>query len=178
MSAQGIQFVEIGARFQELQAVFGMSKGLIEEVGTLPAFMQGSEAPSKMQSATEASISWTAANLYALRCAQLGRRCGDATDHPVFRLNMQYGEKDDIKGDSKIRAMGINALVELEGQAQRLTAVHEVANGMQIPLSNQMMVLREFARAFKLIPMVLPSEAEIEKIKAQEQQQGPSDRKS
>lgn len=172
---QGIQFVEIGARFQELQAVFGISKGLIEEVGTLPAFMQGSEAPSKMQSATEASISWTAANLWVRRAV---RNWDDDVVTPLitrfFDFNMQYSEKDDIKGDSKIRAMGITALVELEGQAQRLTQFMQVANGMQIPLSNQMMVLREFARAFKLDPdVVLPSEAEIEKIKAQEQQQGP-----
>lgn len=172
---QALQFVEIGARLQELQAVFGMSKSLIEEVGTLPAFMQGSEAPGKMQSATEASISWTAANLWVRRAV---RNWDDDVVTPLitrfFDFNMQYSEKDDIKGDSKIRAMGITALVELEGQAQRLTQFMQVANGMQIPLSNQLMVLREFARAFKLDPdVVLPSEAEIEKIKAQEQQQGP-----
>lgn len=172
---QAMQFVEIGARFQELQAVFGMSKSLIEEVGTLPAFMQGSEAPGKMQSATEASISWTAANLWARRAV---RNWDDDVVTPLitrfFDFNMQYSEKDDIKGDSKVRAMGITALVELEGQAQRLTQFMQVANGMQIPLSNQMMVLREFARAFKLDPdVVLPSQAEIDKMKAQEQQQGP-----
>jgi hypothetical protein len=172
---QGIQFIEIGARFQELQAIFGMSKSLIEEVGTLPAFMQGHDAPAKMQSATEASISWTAANLWVRRAV---RNWDDDVVTPMitrfFDFNMQYSDKQEIKGDSRIRAMGITSLVELEGQAQRLTQFMQVANGMQIPLSNQIMVLREFARAFKLDPdVVLPSEAEIEKMKAKEQEQGP-----
>ena len=46
-----MQFVEINARFPELQAIFGMSKQLIDEgwhVASLPA---GQEAPARMQSA-------------------------------------------------------------------------------------------------------------------------------
>lgn len=171
----GIQFIEIGARFQELQAVFGTSKQLIEEVGTLPAFLQGSDAPSYMQSATGASLAYTAANLWVRRAV---RNWDDDIVTPMitrfFDWNMQYSEKEEIKGDSRVRALGITALVELEGQAQRLTQFMQTASQMGIPPSNQMAIMREFARAFKLDPdKVLPSEAEIEKMKAAEQQQGP-----
>lgn len=171
---QSMQFVEINARFPELQGVFQMSKGLIEEVGTLPAFLQGTDAPNYMQSATGASIAYTAANLWVRRAV---RNWDDDIVTPVigrfFDWNMQYSEKDDIKGDSKVRAMGITALVELEGQAQRLTQFMQVASQMGLPPSNQMAIMREFARAFKLDPdRVLPTEQEIEAMKQQEAANG------
>ena len=171
----GIQFVEINARFPELQGIFSMSKQLIEEVGTLPAFLQGTEAPNYMQTATGASIAYTAANLWVRRAV---RNWDDDIVTPMitrfFDWNMQYSEKKDIKGDSRVRALGIVALVELEGQAQRLTQFMQTASQMGIPPSNQMAIMREFARAFKLDPdKVLPSEQEIEKMKAAEQAQGP-----
>ena len=50
----------------------------------------------------------------------------------------------------------------------------QTSANMGLPPSNQMRLMREFARAFKLDPdLVLPTEAEIEKMKAAEQQAGP-----
>lgn len=172
---QGIQFIDIASRLEELQAIFGMSKQLIEEVGTLPAFLQGTEAPNYMQSATGASIAYTAANLWVRRAV---RNWDDDIVSPMitrfFDWNMQYSEKEEIKGDSRVRAMGIAALVELEGQAQRLQAFMQTAQAMGLPPSNQMRLMRQFARAFKLDPdQVLPTEAEITKMQQAEQQQGP-----
>mgnify|MGYP000727594514 FL=1 len=172
---QGIQFVEINARFPELQGVFTMSKQLIEEVGTMPAFLQGQEAPSYMQSATGASIAYTAANLWVRRAVR--NWDDDVITSQITRyydFNMQYSDRDEIKGDSRVRALGIASLVELEGQAQRLSQFMQTSANMGLPPSNQMRLMREFARAFKLDPdLVLPTEAEIEKMKAAEQQAGP-----
>lgn len=172
---QGIQFISIDTRLSELQAIFGMSKQLIEEVGTLPAFLQGSEAPNYLQSATGASIAYTAANLWVRRAV---RNWDDDIVGPLvtrfFDWNMQYSEKEEIKGDSRVRALGITALVELEGQAQRLQAFMQTAQAMGLPPSNQMRLMREFARAFKLDPdQVLPTEQEIAHMQQAEQQQGP-----
>lgn len=172
---QGIQFIAIDARLQELQAIFGMSKQLIEEVGTLPAFLQGTEAPNYMQSATGASIAYNAANLWVRRAV---RNWDDDIVTPLitrfFDWNMQYSEKAEIKGDSRVRALGIAALVELEGQAQRLQAFMQTAQAMGLPPSNQMRLMREFARAFKLDPdRVLPSEQEIARMQQAEAQQPP-----
>ena len=170
-----MQFVEINARFPELQAIFGMSKQLIDEVGTLPAFLQGQEAPARMQSATQSSIEWTAANLWVRRAV---RNWDDDIVSPMitrfFDWNMQYSEKEEIKGDSRVQALGIAALVELEGQVQRLQAFMQTSSNMGIPPSSQMAIMREFARSFKLDPdKVLPTEAEIQKMKEAEAQQGP-----
>lgn len=172
---QGIQFVPIESRLEELQAIFGMSKQLIEEVGTLPAFLQGTEAPNYMQSATGASIAYNAANLWVRRAV---RNWDDDIVTPLvtrfFDWNMQYSEKAEIKGDSRVRALGIAALVELEGMAMRLQAFMDTATKMGLPPSNQMRIMREFARAYKLDPdTVLPTEQEIAKMQQAEQQQGP-----
>ena len=172
---QGIQFINIESRLEELQAIFGMSKQLIEEVGTLPAFLQGTEAPNYMQSATGASIAYTAANLWVRRAV---RNWDDDIVTPLitrfFDWNMQYSEKEEIKGDSRVRALGIAALVELEGMANRLQAFMDTATKMGLPPSNQMRIMREFARAYKLDPdTVLPTEQEIAKMQQAEQQQEP-----
>lgn len=170
-----IQFVQIESRLEELQAIFSMSKQLIEEVGTLPAFMQGTEAPNYMQSATGASIAYNAANLWVRRAV---RNWDDDIVTPLitrfFDWNMQYSEKAEIKGDSRVRALGIAALVELEGMAMRLQAFMDTATKMGLPPSNQMRIMREFARAYKLDPdTVLPTEQEIAKMQQAEAQQGP-----
>ena len=73
-----------------------------------------------------------------------------------------------------MQALGIAALVELEGQVQRLQAFMQTSSNMGIPPSSQMAIMREFARSFKLDPdKVLPTEAEIQKMKEAEAQQGP-----
>jgi hypothetical protein len=172
---QGIQFVEINARFPELQGVFTMSKQLIEEVGTMPAFLQGQDAPSYMQSATGASLAYTAANLWVRRAVR--NWDDDVITNQITRYydwNMQYSDKEEIKGDSRVRALGIASLVELEGQAQRLSQFMQASSNMGLPPSNQMRLMREFARAFKLDPdLVLPTESEIAKMQQAEQAQGP-----
>lgn len=170
---QGIQFVEINSRLGELQSIFAASKSLIEEVGTMPGFMQGADAPSKMQSATEASISWTAANLWVRRCI---RNWDDDVTQPMitgfYDFNMQWSEKEEIKGDSKVRALGIAALAELEGQAGRMQQLANAASAMGLPMSTQYAMLRELSRSLKLDPdRWLPTEQEIAKLKAQEAKQ-------
>jgi hypothetical protein len=144
-------------------------------VGTLPAFVQGQEAPAAMQSATQASISWTAANLWVRRCV---RNWDDDVVTPTIQdyydWNMQHSPKDEIKGDSRPQALGIAALVELEGQAQKMQAFIQAAKAMGVPISNQMMMLRQFARSYKLDPdLVCPSEQEIAKMKEAEEKAGP-----
>jgi hypothetical protein len=172
---QGIQFINIDSRLPELQAIFTASKALIEEVGTMPGFMQGQDAPAKMQSATEASISWTAANLWVRRCV---RDWDDDIITPLvtayYDWNMQYSEKEEIKGDSKVRALGTSYLAELEGQATKLQTLAQAASAMGLPMSTNYAMLRELSRSMKLDPdRWLPSEQEVQKIKEQEQQQGP-----
>ncbi len=168
---QALKFVNIDSRLPELKEIFVASKALIEEVGTMPAFLQGQEAPAAMQSATQASIAWTAANLWVRRCV---RNWDDDIVTPTisdyYDWNMQYSEKKEIKGDSQVQALGIAALVELEGQAQRMQQFVQAAQAMGVPLSNQLRMLRQYARGLKFDPdTMLPSETELAKMREQEE---------
>jgi hypothetical protein len=170
VKGSGFEVVELNSRISEFLAVFRESKMLVEEVGTLPAWLQGQDAPAAMQSATGSSIAWTAANLWVRRCV---RNWDDDVVTPTiggfFDWNMQYSPKKEIKGDSQVQALGISALAELEGVAQRMKEFITTAKAMGVPLSSQLLMLRQFARSFKLDPdLVLPSEAEIEKMKQNE----------
>lgn len=170
-----LQLINVESRLAELQAIFSMSKALVEEVATLPAFMSGTDAPGKMQSATEASIGWTAANIWVRRAA----RCwDDDVVTPIitryYDWMMEFSDKEDIKGDLKVVARGVSALVELEGSATRMNQFLTVASQMGIAPSNKYQLLREFAKAFKIDPdKVLPSPEEVRRMQQAEQQQGP-----
>ena len=168
----GIQFINIDSRLGELQQIFMASKALIEEVGTMPGFIQGQDAPAKMQSATEASISWTAANLWVRRCM---RNWDDDVITPLisgyYDWNMQYSEKAEVKGDSKVHALGISYLAELEGQSSKMQILAQAAQSLGLPLSTQYAMLREMCRSLKLDPdRWLPSEQELAKMKQAESQ--------
>lgn len=174
---KAFKLLTIESRLEELQNIFVAAKTLIEEVGTMPAFLQGQDAPGKVQSATEASISWTAANLWVRRCV---RNWDDDITTPMigdfFDWNMQHSKKAEIKGDSKVKALGIAALVELEGQAQKMQQFITAAKAMGVPISSQLLMLRQFARAFKLDPdTVLPTEQEIQKMREAEAKNPPVD---
>lgn len=168
-ASDALQLMYIESRLEEFMSVFAMNKQLIEEIGTLPAFLQGQDAPSKMQSATEASIAWTAANLWVRRCVRAWDDMFCPMVEDFAQWNMEWSDKEEIKGDHRTRAMGVAYLAELEGQAGRLQQLAKAAQEMGIPLSSQYSMLREYSRALKLDPdRWLPSEAEIRRIKEAE----------
>jgi hypothetical protein len=165
---------DIPSHLEELSALVSMNKSLMDEVAMLPAFMSGNDAPSKIQSATEASINWTAANLWVRRFM---RHWDDDIVEPTMTRavdwEMDYNEDDSIKGDFRPIAKGMSALVELEGQGTRMQQFVQLIGGMGIKLKDQYRIARSFARTLKLDPdEMLPSEEEIEAMA--EQEQGPS----
>ncbi|MCA0214524.1 MAG: hypothetical protein LCH79_15270 [Proteobacteria bacterium] len=172
---EAIAFINIESRLPELSQIFAAAKALIEEVGTMPAFLQGQDAPAAMNSATAASISWTAANLWVRRAV---RNWDDDIITPMvggfFDWNMQWNDKPEIKGDSQIVALGVSSLAELEGQAQRLQGLVQAAKAMGVPLPDQMMMLRQYARSLKLDPdLCLPTEEQINKMREAAEAAGP-----
>lgn len=172
---EAIAFINIESRLPELSQIFAAAKALIEEVGTMPAFLQGQDAPAALQSATGASIAWTAANLWVRRAV---RNWDDDIVTPVvggfFDWNMQWNDKPEIKGDSHIVALGVSSLAELEGQAQRLQGLVQAAKAMGVPIPDQMMMLRQYARSLKLDPdLCLPTEEDIDKMREAAAAAGP-----
>lgn len=161
--SQAFGFYQIDSRVSELSMLFDKSKALMEEVATMPAMMAGSEQPNYLQTATGASMAYNASTLWVRRVV---RHWDDDVIEPLMgRMvdwEMDFNEDSTIKGDYKPIAKGITALVELEGQGQRMTAFTQLAQSMGVPLKDQMRILRQFARSLKLDPdELLPTEEEI-----------------
>jgi len=165
---------DIPSRVQEIDLAFNRAKQLMDEVASVPAFLGGTDAPGKIQSATEASISWTASNLWVRRFV---RHWDDDFVEPTMtravEWEMDYNEDESIKGDYRPIPKGMASLVELEGQGQRMQQFVELVKALGLPLKDGYRVARTFARTLKLDPdEMLPSEEEIAAMA--EQEQGPS----
>lgn len=169
-------FFQIESRVQELLAVFNTAKQMADEIGGPMLAMQGQEAASWAQAgATGASIAYNAASIWMRR----GVRMWDdqVTVTMIGRFvdwNMQYNPDDKIKGDLHVIARGTSALLEAEGQAQRVQMLAQVSQGMGIPLRKTINQLRAMARAMRLDPDdLLPNDEEIKAMEAKQAEQGP-----
>lgn len=169
-------FYQIDSRVQELLAVFNTAKGMADEIGGPMLAMQGQEAASWAQAgATGASIAYNAASIWMRRAVRLW---DDQVTVPMIGRfvdwNMQYNPDDKIKGDVHVVARGTSALLEAEGQAQRVQMLAQVSQQMGIPLRKAINQLRAMARAMRLDPDdLLPDDEEIKAMEAQQQQAGP-----
>lgn len=164
---------DIPSRINELDLLLQRAKGLMDETANVPGFLQGADAPGKVQSATEASINWTAANLWVRRFV---RHWDDDIVEPVMTRamdwEMDYNEDESIKGDYQAVAKGMAALVELEGQSTRMQQFVMLVKELGLQPKDQLRVARTFARTLKLdADEMLPSEEEIQ---AMAEGQGPS----
>lgn len=174
--AQAFGFYQVESRVGELSQLFDKSKALMEEVATMPAFMAGSEQASYVQSATQASMAYNASTLWVRRVV---RHWDDDVIEPTMgRMvdwEMDFNPDESIKGDYRPIPKGITALVELEGQGQRMTQFTQLAQSMGVPVKDQMRILRQFAKSLKLDPdELLPTEEEIAKMPEPAPEQDPA----
>lgn len=170
---------DVPSRINELDLLLQRSKGLMDEVASVPGFLQGADAPGKIQSATEASINWTAANLWVRRFV---RHWDDDVVEPMMGRaidwEMDYCEDESIKGDFRPTAKGMAALVELEGQSTRMQQFVQLIKELGLQTKDMLRVARNFARTLKLDPdEMLPSQEEIEAMAAEEKAPSPEERK-
>jgi hypothetical protein len=159
-------FFQVDSRIAELSSVFDRSKALMDEIATMPAFGAGGEQPAYTQSATGASIAYQTATMWVRR---LVRNWDDNIITPLMgrmvEWEMEFNPDDSMKGDYNPIARGVTALVELEGQGQRMAQFLQLAQSMGVPPRDQMRMLRKMASSLKLDPdEVLPTEEEIENI--------------
>lgn len=169
-------FYQIDSRVQELLAVFTTAKQMADEIGGPMLAMQGQEAASWAQAgATGASIAYNAASIWMRRAVRLW---DDQVTVPMIGRfvdwNMQYNPDEKIKGDVHVIARGTSALLEAEGQAQRVQMLAQASQAMGIPLHKVVNQLRAMARAMRLDPDdLLPNDEEIKAMEAQQAEQGP-----
>lgn len=165
-------FFQVDSRLQELMGLFNLAKQLAEEIGGPMLAMQGSESPNHMQTAMGMSIAYNAANIWMRRAVKLW---DDQVTVPRIRAfvdwNMEHSKDPDIKGDTNVVARGTSALLEAEGQVQRLQLLSAASQAAGIPIRKMINQLRQMALAMRLDPdELLPSD---EEVKAMEQNQTP-----
>lgn len=161
-------FFQVESRLQELMQLFNMVKQLAEEVGGPMLAMQGQESPNHMQTAMGMSIAYTAANVWMRRAVKLW---DDQVTVPRIRAfvdwNMEHYKDPDIKGDINVVARGTSALLEAEGQVQRLQLLAAASAQAGIPLRKMIAQLRQMALAMRLDPdELLPTDEEVKEMEA------------
>lgn len=168
-------FFQIDSKLQELLGVFDRSKAMIDDIAGPAMAMQGQEAPSYLDTARGASIAWNASNIWMRRAVRnwdddiVSEMCGRFID-----WNMQYSEKQEIKGDLLAQARGFSGLLEAEGQAQKVQIFMKSIEGMPMPFKRKVAQAKAQARALRLdVDDLLPDEAEIQKISEQIDNQPP-----
>jgi len=169
-------FFQIDSRVNELLAVFNTAKQIAEEIGGPAMAMQGTEAPSYVQAgATGMAIAYNAANVWMRRGV---KNYDDQVTVPLVSgfidWNMEFSDDDDIKGDVNAIARGTSALLEAEGQVQRLQVLMGMSQQAGVPIRKMVNQLRQMALAMRLDPDdLLPNDDEVKQMEAQQAQNGP-----
>ncbi len=163
---QAFAFFQIDSRLSELLGVFDRSKQMIDDIAGPVMAMQGQEAPSYLDTARGASIAYQAANIWMRRAVR--NWDDDVTSTLVQRFvdwNMQYSPKAEIKGDLLVMARGTSALLEAEGQSQKMAAFLQQASGVPMPFKRRINQLRAWARSMRLDAVdLLPDDAEVRQM--------------
>jgi hypothetical protein len=168
-------FFQIDGRIGELMGVFDRCKQLMDDVGGPSMAMQGSEAPSYLDTARGVSIAHNAANIWMRRAVR--NWDDDMTSPLVGRFvdwNMQYSPKSEIKGDMLVLSRGTSALLEAESSTSKMAMFMQQAQGIPMPFARKVKQLRALARSLRLdADDILPDEAETKKMAEQMDNQGP-----
>lgn len=166
-------FFQVDSRVNELLAVFNTAKQVAEEIGGPAMAMQGTEAPSYVQAgATGMAIAYNAANIWMRRAV---KNYDDQVTVPLISgfidWNMEFSDDDDIKGDVNAIARGTSALLEAEGQVQRLQVLMNMSQQAGVPIRKMVNQLRQMALAMRLDPDdLLPNDDEVKQMEAAQQQ--------
>ena len=118
---------DINSHISELNSVLSTAKSLADEETSLPIIAQG-EQGTYTRTATGMSLLMNSANVVIRRAV---KNYDDSITKPfltrLYDWNMQFSNKEEIKGDYFVDARGSSALLAKEIQAQNLIQMLQVA---------------------------------------------------
>jgi hypothetical protein len=169
---------EISSHQGELVDIFMRARQLADEETNLPLIAQGEQTDNITQTAQGMSILMSAADVTIRRIV---KAFDDDITAPVitrfYDYNMQYGEKDEIKGDFEVQAMGSSYLAEkaaMEQGVQQLLqfAAHPVFG----PMTDARALYRKAVKGLRVDPDEVmaeedPNQPDPQALAAQAQQQ-------
>jgi len=164
---------EISSHQAELSAIFQMARQLADEETNLPLIAQGEQTDGITQTARGMSILMASADVVLRKTVKM---LDDNIYKPLisrfYDWNMQYNDKEEIKGDYEIDARGSDAMLENAAQEQGLLETAQLVNDPQYgPMMRPREMLLKIIKSKKLDPdEILKSEDEIKEMQAN---QGP-----
>ncbi|MGZ5078618.1 MAG: hypothetical protein ACXWHZ_03620 [Usitatibacter sp.] len=118
-----MQTFDMPIRLKELLSIFETAVKLADEETSMPIIMQGDRGPAIPETAEGMSMLFNAASVVQRRFVRL---YDDRITTPIitalYDWNMEFNEKEDIKGDYECVALGSSALLEKERHAQNVLA--------------------------------------------------------
>lgn len=159
-------FFEFPSHVQDLLGVFNGAKALLDEIAGSQMAMQGQEGTLSPRTDYQASVAYNASNIWMRRAV---KNFDDDITTPLVTgfvdWNMEHNPKPEIKGDMGVMARGTSALLEAEGQVQRINMFMAQAKDIPMPFKRKVAGLREMAKAMRLDAVdLLPDDQEIKAI--------------
>lgn len=168
-------FHQIDSQVQELLLVFNGAKALLDEIAGSQMAMQGQENTLNPKTDYQASIAYNASNIWMRRAVK--NWDDDISSTLIQRFvdwNMEHNRDPKVKGDVGVTARGTSALLEAEGQVQRLNVFMAQAKDIPMPFKRKVNMLRAMAKAMRLDDVdILPDDQEVDAISKQVDNQPP-----
>ncbi len=123
-----IEVVQVAGNTQNLMEIIEASRQFADDETSLPLIAQGEQGPHVTKTATGMSLIANAANMIFRDAA----RSFDAeftvpNIRRLYHWNMQFSDKENIKGDVQVKAKGSTVLLMRELQAQNIMMVLNIA---------------------------------------------------
>lgn len=166
---------DIPSNQQELANIVQIAEAMIDNVTAQPAIAQGEQGTGITKTAQGMALLMQSANVVFRRIV---RNFDDDVTTPLIRRfydwNMQFSEKDEIKGDYSVKARGSGVLLVREMQAQNLMMIADRFGAHPIygPMLKHVDLLHQIFRAH-MIPAdsVAKTEREYTQLMAEQQSQ-------
>ena len=150
-----VRFYQANTNNAGLGNIIELFRRFADETTSLPSYTHGQQTDSMNKTATGASMLMTAANI-ALKSTI--KNVDDYMLEPMmnalYSWNMEWNDKDYVKGDFRVVARGSTALVQKELQSQRLLQFMQIAGGapMVAQIINWRELIEDMARAMDIDP--------------------------
>ena len=150
-----VRFYQANTNNAGLGNIIELFRRFADETTSLPSYTHGQQTDSMNKTATGASMLMTAANI-ALKSTI--KNVDDYMLEPMmnalYAWNMEWNDKDYVKGDFRVVARGSTALVQKELQSQRLLQFMQIAGGvpMVAPIINWRELIEDMAQSMDIDP--------------------------
>lgn len=122
--ARPFQTFDIPSRQDHLESIIAHARQFADDETNMPLIAYGEQASHITQTAQGMSILMNSANVVFRRVVKHFDDCMTVPNiRRIYDWNMQFNERDDIKGDFEVHARGSSVLLVRELQAQNLMAM-------------------------------------------------------